>query len=237
MLPPTQILFLFSSLIAIVDVAIADGNWYLALQERQQLGTPLYACHENCGKSITLSKSAGGTKFCTDEAFISAYNACLSCAGPENLDIWKIYGTSVSAAGKACGFATEPAGKTGTATTNTAPPANSTAGQSTASATALTSSAATTTISHTPYPMTYTFIDEQPTFWERNSVNYKLTRRIGVNASTYFPKYIRPIRRLHWRSGYQHEPPWLELSGLVSRESCTVGRVFWTVLAPVNWER
>jgi len=45
---------------------------------------------------------------CDNKAFQSNYANCLQCAGPDNFDIWKYYGNSVSAAGTKCGLSTEP---------------------------------------------------------------------------------------------------------------------------------
>lgn len=44
---------------------------------------------------------------------MSNYNSCLECAGPDNFNIWRYYGDTLSAAGEACGFETEPASGSG----------------------------------------------------------------------------------------------------------------------------
>jgi hypothetical protein len=45
-------------------------------------------------------------------AFKTNYQNCLQCAGPDNYNIWRMYGNTLSAAGSSCGLSTVPlAGK------------------------------------------------------------------------------------------------------------------------------
>ncbi|KAF2031752.1 hypothetical protein EK21DRAFT_11325, partial [Setomelanomma holmii] len=75
------------------------------LLKRQAPGTPSYNCHDNCGTAITLSRQ---TDKCNIDAFKTNYNNCLECAGPDNYNIWRMYGNTLSAAGSSCGLSTEP---------------------------------------------------------------------------------------------------------------------------------
>lgn len=56
---------------------------------------------------------------CNDAAFVEDYNSCLQCAGPDNFNIWRYYGATLSTAGARCGFSTEP--ESGVAPTSAAP--------------------------------------------------------------------------------------------------------------------
>ncbi|KAJ4344671.1 uncharacterized protein N0V89_012415 [Didymosphaeria variabile] len=86
---------------------ITEEQHFATLLKRQAPGSPEYACHDNCGTAITVSKAGGD--YCTDEVFLYDYNNCLQCAGPDNVDIWKYYGGSLTtAAGKCSGLDTEP---------------------------------------------------------------------------------------------------------------------------------
>lgn len=65
--------------------------------------------NSSTGTAITLSRQPG---VCTNAAFKTNYNNCLQCSGPDNYDIWKMYGRTLSSAGASCGLSTEPlAGK------------------------------------------------------------------------------------------------------------------------------
>ena len=59
------------------------------------------------GQAIIQARE-GGDGVCENAGFVSNYNNCLQCAGPDNVNIWQYYGNSLSAAGEACGFDTEP---------------------------------------------------------------------------------------------------------------------------------
>ncbi|KAF2475062.1 uncharacterized protein BDR25DRAFT_301542 [Lindgomyces ingoldianus] len=73
---------------------------------RQEPGTPAYNCHDNCGQAITLSKA--NANVCENEAFLSDYKNCLQCSGPDNEDIWKMYGNTLSKVGASCDLSTTP---------------------------------------------------------------------------------------------------------------------------------
>ncbi|KAF1920201.1 hypothetical protein BDU57DRAFT_525338 [Ampelomyces quisqualis] len=87
----------------------ADDAYFATLLKRQAPGTPSFNCHDNCGTAITLSRQ---TDKCDNVAFKSNYANCLQCSGPDNYNIWRMYGNTLSSAGASCGLATEPlAGK------------------------------------------------------------------------------------------------------------------------------
>ncbi|KZM20959.1 hypothetical protein ST47_g7891 [Ascochyta rabiei] len=88
-----------TSLVGREDVSFAS------LLKRQEPGTPAYNCHDNCGSAITLSRT---TNPCDNPAFVADYNNCLKCSGPDNYNIWRYYGGTLSTAGAGCGFDTEP---------------------------------------------------------------------------------------------------------------------------------
>ena len=111
----------------------AEGDKLFAmLLKRQAPGTPEYNCHDNCGKPsippfrplfwlvrrlTTLLFRAGqaviqtreSDNLCTNEDFISNYQNCLQCAGPDNYDIWRLYGETLADVGEWCGMGIEPA--------------------------------------------------------------------------------------------------------------------------------
>lgn len=72
--------------------------------------SPSSSCaNVSTGSAITLSRQPN---VCTNPAFKTNYNNCLQCSGPDNYDIWKMYGRTLSSAGASCGLSTEPlAGK------------------------------------------------------------------------------------------------------------------------------
>ncbi|KAJ4406057.1 hypothetical protein N0V82_010203 [Gnomoniopsis sp. IMI 355080] len=80
----------------------------LSLLKRQNLsvGSPLYNCHDNCGEAILEISSCGSV--CNDTTFITDYNNCLQCSGPDNEDIWQYYGGELNDTAAACGFSTSP---------------------------------------------------------------------------------------------------------------------------------
>ena len=59
------------------------------------------------GQAIIQARN-GGDGVCTDDAFVSNYENCLQCSGPDNVDIWRFYGNSLSRAGESCGLPTTP---------------------------------------------------------------------------------------------------------------------------------
>ncbi|KAF1846055.1 uncharacterized protein K460DRAFT_283144 [Cucurbitaria berberidis CBS 394.84] len=78
---------------------------FAKLLKRQEPGTPAFNCHDNCGTAITLSRQPNK---CDIEEFKYDYANCLVCAGPDNIDIWKYYGRTLTIAGTSCGLSTEP---------------------------------------------------------------------------------------------------------------------------------
>ncbi|KAH6695238.1 hypothetical protein F5X68DRAFT_198139 [Plectosphaerella plurivora] len=74
-----------------------------ARQATPEPGTPLYACHENCGLTVSGSREAD---YCTNWQWIARFDACLNCANEFN--IWQYYGTTVTRVGTACGLDATP---------------------------------------------------------------------------------------------------------------------------------
>ncbi|KAL6408528.1 hypothetical protein AUP68_08386 [Ilyonectria robusta] len=74
-----------------------------AIERRQEPGTPLYQCHEDCGLLITLGRTAG---YCSNAEWNQRYGRCMSCANTYN--IWQYYGTSVTSLAKTCGLTASP---------------------------------------------------------------------------------------------------------------------------------
>ncbi|KIH91112.1 hypothetical protein SPBR_01960 [Sporothrix brasiliensis 5110] len=70
-------------------------------------GSPLYNCHDNCGQAILEAQTVSSV--CKDNVFLTDYDNCLQCAGPDNGDIWKYYSDALTSAAAACGLATTPA--------------------------------------------------------------------------------------------------------------------------------
>lgn len=80
---------------------------------------------------------------CNDAAFVEDYNNCLQCAGPNNVNIWRYYGATLSTAGAKCGLPTEPSsGAVTTAAASTAAAQTSAAPTTAASSAPASSSAA-----------------------------------------------------------------------------------------------
>ncbi|KAH7383462.1 hypothetical protein BKA64DRAFT_646650 [Cadophora sp. MPI-SDFR-AT-0126] len=118
-----------AALAAVVSVVYAaavpspEDEWHLTLLKRQEPGTPLYACHESCGTAITLSR---GSSPCTNDAFLTDYQECLDCAGPDNFNIWRYYGGTLTTAGTSCGLSTTPiSGSSSSTTSSSAAPTTS----------------------------------------------------------------------------------------------------------------
>ncbi|KAF8466887.1 hypothetical protein BDZ91DRAFT_632093, partial [Kalaharituber pfeilii] len=82
-----------------------DDIDYAAMPRRQEPGAEKYACHETCGSAITLYKAGN---HCDNDAFLFAYEYCLSCTSPDDQDIRKHYGTMLSKAGEECGYVVVP---------------------------------------------------------------------------------------------------------------------------------
>ncbi|KAF2255282.1 hypothetical protein BU26DRAFT_600816 [Trematosphaeria pertusa] len=85
---------------------VAESDVFTALLKRQEPGTPAYNCHDNCGTAITVSREGGDV--CTNEIFLYDYQNCLQCAGPDNYNIWRYYGATLSTVAEGCGLDTEP---------------------------------------------------------------------------------------------------------------------------------
>ncbi|KAJ9133033.1 hypothetical protein NKR23_g10961 [Pleurostoma richardsiae] len=79
---------------------------FTMLLKRQAPGTPAYNCHDNCGQAIIQARNSDDV--CNDEIFLTDYANCLQCSGPDNEDIWKYYGTTLSASASTCGLSTTP---------------------------------------------------------------------------------------------------------------------------------
>ncbi|CAO2649196.1 Nn.00g101450.m01.CDS01 [Neocucurbitaria sp. VM-36] len=77
---------------------------FAKLLKRQEPGTPAYACHDAC-TAITVSRQPNP---CENEIFLADYEICLTCSGPDNFNIWRYYGGSLSTIGTTCGLETEP---------------------------------------------------------------------------------------------------------------------------------
>ncbi|KAL5391430.1 hypothetical protein DPSP01_001298 [Paraphaeosphaeria sporulosa] len=98
---------LLAYFLALTTASFTPDAFFATLLKRQAPGSPEFACHDNCGTAITVSKASSG--YCTDDVFLYDYENCLQCAGPDNVDIWKYYGGSLTtAAGKCSGLETEP---------------------------------------------------------------------------------------------------------------------------------
>ncbi|KAK0662704.1 hypothetical protein DIS24_g1799 [Lasiodiplodia hormozganensis] len=120
-----------------------DPDWPLGLILKRQddMSEAEYNCHDNCGQAI---KAGRGDDPCNDETFLHDYDACLQCAGSDNVDIWKYYGGSLSAVASSCGLSTTPL--TGTQAAVSA----AITATSAASATGVASASATATAATTP---------------------------------------------------------------------------------------
>ncbi|RYP50211.1 hypothetical protein DL768_004232 [Monosporascus sp. mg162] len=76
------------------------------LLRRQEPGTPAYNCHDNCGQAVLQARNSDNV--CTDDVFLANYENCLQCSGPDNVNIWRFYGNSLTAAAEPCGLPTAP---------------------------------------------------------------------------------------------------------------------------------
>ncbi|PSN65458.1 hypothetical protein BS50DRAFT_575463 [Corynespora cassiicola Philippines] len=92
--------------VASASTIMSESDMFATLLKRQQPGTPSYNCHDNCGTAITYSRES--SDHCTEEGFLFNYQNCLQCSGPDNYNIWRYYGGSLSSAGSACGLETTP---------------------------------------------------------------------------------------------------------------------------------
>ncbi|TGJ88483.1 hypothetical protein E0Z10_g373 [Xylaria hypoxylon] len=91
-------------------IATSDDelSLFANLLKRQEPGSAVYSCHEACGQAITQARSSKDV--CSDGVFLDDYNSCLECAGPDNTDIWKYYGGTLSGIAEGCGLPTTPEG-------------------------------------------------------------------------------------------------------------------------------
>lgn len=74
------------------------------------------------GQAILESGYDSSDVLCSDSVFLTDYTNCLECAGTDNEDIWKYYGSSLTSAAAECGLATTPLSGT-QASVGTAEPA------------------------------------------------------------------------------------------------------------------
>jgi hypothetical protein len=132
-------------------------------------GSPLYNCHEACGKSstsrnekltphfrnTTLTHPKTGEvilisesgNYCSNSTFTTDLNACLECALTYN--IWQYYGDHVKSAATSCSEDATPSSSSatsGAAATVTAPTTATTTGNSSVVTSASSTSAATSTV-------------------------------------------------------------------------------------------
>ncbi|CAG8959210.1 hypothetical protein HYFRA_00012568 [Hymenoscyphus fraxineus] len=84
----------------IVYANAVDDEWHSQLLKRQEPGTNSYKCHDTCGQAIIGSRSTG---YCTNPTFKTNYENCLACAGPDNVNIWNMYGNTLTRAATTCG--------------------------------------------------------------------------------------------------------------------------------------
>ncbi|KAF5024495.1 hypothetical protein F66182_3435 [Fusarium sp. NRRL 66182] len=99
----TLALFASTSLAAALEPRWEFPDSVPALMRRQEPGTPLYACHENCGLLITLGRQPG---YCTNAEWRQRYRNCMACANTYN--IWQYYRSGVTAAARPCGLNPTP---------------------------------------------------------------------------------------------------------------------------------
>ncbi|KAK5993744.1 hypothetical protein PT974_07181 [Cladobotryum mycophilum] len=135
----------FSSLItlgSIASLAMASTQLdpeFLALSSRQTSG-PVYECHANCGYTIQDSRQDG---YCKDPKWLGYLDGCLNCA--LKYDIWKDYGTQVTAAAKACGLDATPKSAEQVAASSAGVPSSTVAGPTSTAAVKTTESSSVVT--------------------------------------------------------------------------------------------
>lgn len=105
------------------------------------------------GSAILEIQGCGNV--CNDTTFITDYDNCLQCSGPDNEDIWQYYGSELNTTAAACGFSTTPESGTqadvGAAVTASNSTAACEAASSTATATGSSASASSTSSSKVCY--------------------------------------------------------------------------------------
>ncbi|KAI0012111.1 hypothetical protein F4779DRAFT_569426 [Xylariaceae sp. FL0662B] len=89
-----------------VSASTEESQFFLHLLRRQAPGSPAFNCHDNCGQAVIASKKSDDV--CNDNAFLTDYKNCLQCSGPDNEDIWKWYGNTLTKAAEPCGLSTTP---------------------------------------------------------------------------------------------------------------------------------
>ncbi|KAI0868663.1 hypothetical protein GGS24DRAFT_513027 [Hypoxylon argillaceum] len=104
--------------------AIDELSLFTSLLKRQAPGSAEYNCHEACGEAIIEARASDDV--CSDDEFLANYSSCLKCAGPDNFDIWKYYGTTLSGYAETCGLSTAPESGSSTDTASTTSVATST---------------------------------------------------------------------------------------------------------------
>lgn len=58
------------------------------------------------GQAIIQARNSDDV--CTDDIFLTDYQNCLQCSGPDNVDIWRYYGGTLTTAASSCGLSTTP---------------------------------------------------------------------------------------------------------------------------------
>ncbi|KAI1164811.1 hypothetical protein F5B18DRAFT_225932 [Nemania serpens] len=140
--------------LVVAVVVMATSNElppFANLLKRQAPGSPAFNCHQACGQAVLQVRSSEDV--CGDAVFLSNYNSCLECAGPDNIDIWKYYGTALSGAAGRCGLPTTPesGNSTGTESTISAGPTSTESTQSETSSSIISTTTSTEpTTSSTP---------------------------------------------------------------------------------------
>ncbi|KAI1630683.1 hypothetical protein F4809DRAFT_250391 [Biscogniauxia mediterranea] len=90
----------------VVSASTDELQFFSRLLKRQEPGTAAYNCHDNCGQAIIQARESADV--CNDETFLTDYQNCLQCSGPDNENIWRYYGNTLSNTGEQCGLSTEP---------------------------------------------------------------------------------------------------------------------------------
>lgn len=104
--------FFLGSLLAAASVSAISAEDPLEmaarLLKRQEPGSPAYNCHNTCGQAIRQGRFSGDAR-CSNDVFKTNYANCLKCSGPDNANIWSMYGRTLENYGRACGLSTTPA--------------------------------------------------------------------------------------------------------------------------------
>ncbi|KAF8846631.1 hypothetical protein BDZ45DRAFT_411664 [Acephala macrosclerotiorum] len=116
----TPLVSFLAFLCAVSASLFSEDDFATPLLKCQEPGTPAYDCHLNC--AIIIGRSAAADP-CTNSTFLSDYNAYLSCAGPDNENIWQYYGTTLTTYGTECGLSFTPVSNS-TSPSSDCPPCN-----------------------------------------------------------------------------------------------------------------